>query len=896
MAKTPPPLKLGDIDPKMITNPKVRQQIEAEKAKSGGSTIGEGLKSAVKNLGASLSDTLPKTLTESFGSSAEDAKETGKRSPPTGDVSKDIINAVRDLQSDVNTQTGVLRQTNGILISQSKLMADGFGNLANQISKIKNIGGGGGPIPFDLFDPTTWFNRGGGKGGGETISSEKTKLKPEERYKFNEKANRWMDTEKGVGGGNFMSNAEAEAKGLGKGGTRTPVSEGFWTGAKKSISSGIETVTSGVKTLTKTGTKIASKAAIPLLAAAACWDAYIRIKNLNPADPDFKKKVTQEIAGLIAEFGVSTVGAIFGGIAAGAISGPGAIVGFLGGLAGGALADYYFGDSADAIAKQLIEFLWPSGAAPVKPNKLSMKGKAAAAKIAAPEMSPLQIGMDNAKNAEFDIDTGKRLTKAEIDQRNTASLRGAPIYDAMGNFTGDYEEPVDKSPTLQQKEASRNKLQDKGGIKVENIQPEIPESATPFILNGKTVGYTAAGIGIVAFKGHEEEIKQFQIKSIVQNTGKTPAMAELAQKEQQAKTELKTQQFQQQLITSTTTGAIGLGETAANLPSISGTKLPASTATSTSPAMAKRPSLPAIPTAPKSPIMPHAAATSPISPGAVVGGAVQRKEERDRQIGYEKASGTAMEAMQFFTAKGWTKEQAAGIVGNLKIESGNFSSEVISGRRRGDNGKAVGVAQWHPDRQARFKYLFGKDITGSTFKEQLEFVNWELNNTEKNAGAMLGQARNAAEAAAIFDKFYERSSGTARSQRMMAAQNYAGEKIQTASLVEASGAGAGFGGSNGLGTALKSKETAALSTAMGQTQSTAAVSSAAATRDSVGMTPPAVSPASTTPNNVISRSTSPTGGQERPSNKVEAALPSSKIFHELFGIGAGGKGSTSFTG
>ena len=147
-------------------------------------------------------------------------------------------------------------------------------------------------------------------------------------------------------------------------------------------------------------------------------------------------------------------------------------------------------------------------------------------------------------------------------------------------------------------------------------------------------------------------------------------------------------------------------------------------------------------------------------------------------------NGNASEAMQFFMSKGWSKEQAAGIVGNLKIESGNFASDVLSGTRKGDGGKAIGVAQWHKDRRDIFQNLFGKSIIGSSFKEQLEFVNWELNNSEKKtAGDKLRLARTAQEAAVIVDKFYERSSGAHRTQRIAAALQYAGataDQINTA--------------------------------------------------------------------------------------------------------------------
>ena len=137
------------------------------------------------------------------------------------------------------------------------------------------------------------------------------------------------------------------------------------------------------------------------------------------------------------------------------------------------------------------------------------------------------------------------------------------------------------------------------------------------------------------------------------------------------------------------------------------------------------------------------------------------------------------QAMQFFQSKGWTKEQAAGIVGNLQTESGNFAPDVISGRRKGDGGKAVGVAQWHPPRQANFQRVMGKPVEGSSLQEQLEFVNWELNNTEKRAGNILRTMSDAAQAAEAVDKFYERSSGAHRNQRIANARALAGGQSTT---------------------------------------------------------------------------------------------------------------------
>jgi hypothetical protein len=119
-------------------------------------------------------------------------------------------------------------------------------------------------------------------------------------------------------------------------------------------------------------------------------------------------------------------------------------------------------------------------------------------------------------------------------------------------------------------------------------------------------------------------------------------------------------------------------------------------------------------------------------------------------------SGSASEALAYFRSKGWTYAQAAGIVGNLQQESGqNLQTNAV-----GDGGKAYGIAQWHPDRQAFFEQEYGKPIQQSTFKEQLEFVNWELNNTESRAAGKLAATQTVEEAAAAFDEYYERSAGT----------------------------------------------------------------------------------------------------------------------------------------
>lgn len=124
----------------------------------------------------------------------------------------------------------------------------------------------------------------------------------------------------------------------------------------------------------------------------------------------------------------------------------------------------------------------------------------------------------------------------------------------------------------------------------------------------------------------------------------------------------------------------------------------------------------------------------------------KRKEAGDRDA--DKLAGMAV---QHFMKSGWTRQQAIGIVANLDQESSLDPTAI------GDGGKAVGVAQWHPDRQAEFKKWKGKDIRQSTLEDQLDFVNYELSQgKERSAGDKLRGTSSASEAASIVSKYYER--------------------------------------------------------------------------------------------------------------------------------------------
>ena len=133
------------------------------------------------------------------------------------------------------------------------------------------------------------------------------------------------------------------------------------------------------------------------------------------------------------------------------------------------------------------------------------------------------------------------------------------------------------------------------------------------------------------------------------------------------------------------------------------------------------------------------------------------------------------QAFNFFTARGFTDKQSAGIVGNLIAEVGPNLPEHGP---RGDGGRAAGIAQWHPGRRNIFEQVYGKPWQDSTFTDQLQFIVWELSNSDshsgnlnKNAGDLLRATDSVTMAATIFDEKYERSSGAARQKRINYAHN-----------------------------------------------------------------------------------------------------------------------------
>lgn len=123
-----------------------------------------------------------------------------------------------------------------------------------------------------------------------------------------------------------------------------------------------------------------------------------------------------------------------------------------------------------------------------------------------------------------------------------------------------------------------------------------------------------------------------------------------------------------------------------------------------------------------------------------------------------------IQAVQFFMDRGLTREQAAGLVGNLIRES------RLNHRVTNKSSGAVGIGQWLGDRK---KALFRRYGNNPSFENQLDYIWYELNTTHKNGLRQLKAAKTVDEAAAKAFGYYEFSAGP---EGAMAAMDRHGRK------------------------------------------------------------------------------------------------------------------------
>lgn len=132
----------------------------------------------------------------------------------------------------------------------------------------------------------------------------------------------------------------------------------------------------------------------------------------------------------------------------------------------------------------------------------------------------------------------------------------------------------------------------------------------------------------------------------------------------------------------------------------------------------------------------------------------------------------------YFINKGMSAEQAAGIMGNFKVES-NFSTTVMYGGRQSKDPSSVnvawGLAQWLPGS----KILVVQDKAGvegeiTDLLVQLDIVWWEMNNVSPTGYTKFYEdykkINDIAELSLFWQKNYEGSLGQANQERIDAAK------------------------------------------------------------------------------------------------------------------------------
>lgn len=114
---------------------------------------------------------------------------------------------------------------------------------------------------------------------------------------------------------------------------------------------------------------------------------------------------------------------------------------------------------------------------------------------------------------------------------------------------------------------------------------------------------------------------------------------------------------------------------------------------------------------------------------------------------------------KFLLKNGFTKNQTAGIMGNLQQEHGFKTDDVDGG---------LGIAQWLGDR--RLNLLARKNPY--SIHTQLQFMLDELNGAESSAGKAVRSAKTIEQATVAFQNLYERCGVCMEGQRISFAYGF----------------------------------------------------------------------------------------------------------------------------
>lgn len=132
--------------------------------------------------------------------------------------------------------------------------------------------------------------------------------------------------------------------------------------------------------------------------------------------------------------------------------------------------------------------------------------------------------------------------------------------------------------------------------------------------------------------------------------------------------------------------------------------------------------------------------------------------------------------IDYLRSKGLSDTIAKGMAANVQAESG-FDPNAV-----GDGGKAYGLLQWHPSRQADFAAYLGKEIRESTWREQLDFAVYEATKGKEKANwAKVENSQSPSEAAANYSQYVIRPAERERraQERAEIAASYGAPRSQS---------------------------------------------------------------------------------------------------------------------
>ena len=131
------------------------------------------------------------------------------------------------------------------------------------------------------------------------------------------------------------------------------------------------------------------------------------------------------------------------------------------------------------------------------------------------------------------------------------------------------------------------------------------------------------------------------------------------------------------------------------------------------------------------------------------------EDEKMRQINARWAArrvadiaGRRAKIIAYFMSQGWSEEEARGIAAGIEAENGKLHEGEENPISAGKT-KAYGLGQWVGDRQRKFESVMDRPLHGSSFEQQLAFIQWELTNSEAHNGNRI-RGKNASGAATAY--------------------------------------------------------------------------------------------------------------------------------------------------